>query len=75
MNSMPTIPTSPPATVTVKPCAGGGQAETSPEDRTPTRKSMDLDGAMKHFARTSSRCCDKARSGRDPWVNGGALDD
>ena len=40
----------------------------------PTRKSMDLDEAMKHFARTSARCCDKARSGRDPWVNGGALE-
>ena len=39
----------------------------------PTRKSIDLDEAMKHFARTSARCCDKARSGRDPWVNGGAL--
>ena len=40
----------------------------------PTRKSMDLDEAMKHFARTSARCCDKARSGRDPWVYGGALE-
>ena len=40
----------------------------------PTRKSMDLDEAMKHFARISARCCDKARSGRDPWVNGGALE-
>ena len=40
----------------------------------PIRKSMDLDEAMKHFARTSARCCDKARSGRDPWVNGGALE-
>lgn len=35
---------------------------------------MDLDEAMKHFARISARCCDKARSGRDPWVNGGALE-
>jgi hypothetical protein len=40
----------------------------------PTRKSIDLDEAMKHFARTSARCCDKARSGRDPWVNGGAVE-